>query len=401
MNEQLFNKLKSASDIAPDKHDGSYELVQKTVEAYASMDSLNSIDYKDLDLIYYMAVGSWKKHGISFDKKRNAINDSHLDGEKKKELNEILSEVMVKANNKYYDNTDESEPSTGMFAASFQTILGAANDKNEYLSNPNNLTLWNQQIREFIAMLIDISHMNDDEEIFERAESIFNKGIRGLQAGTASQILHCLKPNTFPILNSVGRKGYSTLGVFLQKPLELKYYIVNCRNIKRFRDANFAIRNYRTFDRLFWEVVGKINFEGIIDFLRDYGGKRISVSAVNHDKVKNLGQNACNEFNDFCQIVFDKKTFEENKKARWQNSGAILEYLWYALKYKEKNDLPYSISISLEKVNGEFKLIVKLELEKGRTLNEREMFNSVAITSEKNDNIKYILYPESVSGGEI
>ena len=69
MNEQLFNKLKSASDIAPDKHDGSYELVQKTVEAYASMDSLNSIDYKDLDLIYYMAVGSWKKHGISFDKK--------------------------------------------------------------------------------------------------------------------------------------------------------------------------------------------------------------------------------------------------------------------------------------------------------------------------------------------
>ena len=401
MNEQLFNKLKSASDIAPDKHDGSYELVQKTVEVYASMDSLNSIDYKDLDLIYYMAVGSWKKHGISFDKKRNAINDSHLDGEKKKELNEILSEVMVKANNKYYDNTDESEPSTGMFAASFQTILGAANDKNEYLSNPNNLTLWNQQIREFIAMLIDISHMNDDEEIFERAESIFNKGIRGLQAGTASQILHCLKPNTFPILNSVGRKGYSTLGVFLQKPLELKYYIVNCRNIKRFRDANFAIRNYRTFDRLFWEVVGKINFEGIIDFLRDYGGKRISVSAVNHDKVKNLGQNACNEFNDFCQIVFDKKTFEENKKARWQNSGAILEYLWYALKYKEKNDLPYSISISLEKVNGEFKLIVKLELEKGRTLNEREMFNSVAITSEKNDNIKYILYPESVSGGEI
>ena len=117
MNEQLFNKLKSASDIAPDKHDGSYELVQKTVEVYASMDSLNSIDYKDLDLIYYMAVGSWKKHGISFDKKRNAINDSHLDGEKKKELNEILSEVMVKANNKYYDKTDESEPSTGMFAA--------------------------------------------------------------------------------------------------------------------------------------------------------------------------------------------------------------------------------------------------------------------------------------------
>ena len=99
MNEQLFNKLKSASDIVPDTHDGSYELVQKTVEAYASMDSLTGIDYNDLDLIYYMSVGSWKKHGISFDKKRNAINKSHLDGERKQKLNEVISEVMVKANN--------------------------------------------------------------------------------------------------------------------------------------------------------------------------------------------------------------------------------------------------------------------------------------------------------------
>ena len=48
MNEELFNKLKNASDIDPDKHDGSYELVEKTVEAYATMDNLNSIDYKDL-----------------------------------------------------------------------------------------------------------------------------------------------------------------------------------------------------------------------------------------------------------------------------------------------------------------------------------------------------------------
>ena len=58
MNEELFDKLKSASDIESETHDGSYKLVQKTVEAYATMDSLNSVDYKDFELLYYMVVGT-------------------------------------------------------------------------------------------------------------------------------------------------------------------------------------------------------------------------------------------------------------------------------------------------------------------------------------------------------
>lgn len=405
MNEQLFNKLKSASDIVPDTHDGSYELVQKTVEAYASMDSLTGIDYNDLDLIYYMSVGSWKKHGISFDKKRNAINKSHLDGERKQKLNEVISEVMVKANNSYYENTDENEPSTGMFAASFQTILGAANDKNEYLSKPNNLTLWNQQIKEFIAMLIDISRMNDDEKIFKRAESIFNNGIRGLQAGTASQILHCLKPNTFPILNSVGRRGYSTLGVFLQKPSELKYYIANCRKIKRFRDENFAIRNYRTFDRLFWEVVDKIDFEKIIAFLKNYGGRKyVKNSAAENRVIENEGKTARNLFFDFCKnsVDVDKQENLQFKCSYWQNSGNISKYFWCPIKKKQYENKPYSIAFAFETIANELTLIVKLELQKERTPEQREKFNlNSENMSIEGENTGFIVYGESTSGGEI
>ena len=67
MNEQLLDKLKNAVDIVPDKHDGSYELVRETVEAYASMDSLHDIDYNDLELLYYMAIGTWQ---INIDKKK-------------------------------------------------------------------------------------------------------------------------------------------------------------------------------------------------------------------------------------------------------------------------------------------------------------------------------------------
>ena len=394
MNEELFDKLKSASDIESETHDGSYKLVQKTVEAYATMDSLNSVDYKDFELLYYMVVGTWK---IDIDRKKKAVSNSNLPDEQKEELILLIDKVQQNANDGVYENSDANHY-VGMFGAGFQSVVGAAKIK---INNQRQIYEWNQQIRDFISMLIDIRLLHDDEKIFVRVEGVFRNGVRGLQAGTASQILHCLKPNTFPILNSVGRKGYSTLGVFLQNPSELKNYIINCRSIKRFRDANFEIKNYRTFDKLFWEVVGKINFEGIIKFLRDYGGKRISVSASNHDKLKNLGQNATDEFKKFCQMSFDKNTFGWSKKVTWQNSGKIREYLWYTLKYEKQKNLPYSISISLEKVQGEFKLIVKLELEKGRTPNEREMFNTVAIASELNGDVKYILYPESVSGGEI
>ena len=395
MNPELFNKLRSASDIAPYKHDGSYELVQQTVKAYASMDDLNSIDYKDFELLYCMVVGTWK---IDINKKKKAVSNSNLLDNEKEKLIAVLDKVQQNANYGAYENSGK-EHNIGMFGAGFQSVVGAASIK---LDNQVQIDIWNRQIRDFISMLADISHMNNDEEIFVRAEGVFSKGVRGLQAGTASQLLHCLKPNTFPILNSVGRVGYLALEVSLQKPAELKYYIVNCRNIKRFRDSHFTIKNYRTFDRLFWEVVGKINFEGIIKFLREYGGKCISVSAPNHDELCNLGRNACNEFNYFCQTVFDKRTFDF-KKAKWQNSGNILKYLWCAIKYKDKKNLPYSISISLEKVQEKFKLLVRLEIDKERTpdLDARDKFNNLANESELNGNVKYILYSEPVSGGEI
>lgn len=71
-----------------------------------------------------------------------------------------------------------------------------------------------------------------------------------MQAAAASVMLHCLKPTTFPILNSNYNAGtiYSALGVNLQNERLLVNYIDNCRKIKKFRDANLKIKNYRILD---------------------------------------------------------------------------------------------------------------------------------------------------------
>ena len=94
MNEQLLDKLKNAVDIVPDKHDGSYELVRETVEAYASMDSLHDIDYNDLELLYYMAIGTWQ---INIDKKKKAVSKSHLPNDQKTRLISLLDKVQKNA----------------------------------------------------------------------------------------------------------------------------------------------------------------------------------------------------------------------------------------------------------------------------------------------------------------
>lgn len=398
MNEQLLDKLKNAVDIVPDKHDGSYELVRETVEAYASMDSLHDIDYNDLELLYYMAIGTWQ---INIDKKKKAVSKSHLPNDQKTRLISLLDKVQKNADIGAYENSNEKH-SIGMFGTGFMSVVGAASIK---LNEQQQVDEWNRQIRDFVSMLADIGRMTDDEEMFARANSVFSKGVRGIQAGTASEILHCFKPYTFPILNSVGVKGYVMLVESLEKPSELKSYINNCKKIKGFRDKELTIKNYRTFDRLFWEVADKINFEDIIKFLSNYGGSHFSKSMPDYSNISNLGKNACAGFNDFCETVFEtvfsNETFDKSRKATWQNSGKIRKYLWRVFKYKEKSNLPYSIAVSLEKVQKEFKLIAKVELEKGRTQNELERFNSIAIGSEVVGNMKYLSYPEPVSNGEI
>ena len=111
-------------------------------------------------------------------------------------------------------------------------------------------------MRAFIRLCVDLLDMTEDEEMFRRAAGVCTRSFRGMQAGAASVILHCLKPDTFPVINNnAGSQDiFAALGIRLTARGRLETYIENCRKIKAFRDANFSFKNYRILDMAAWEL---------------------------------------------------------------------------------------------------------------------------------------------------
>lgn len=231
----IMQALREKEELDPDSHDGSYEMMRETIWAYAHLKELTAIDYRDLNLVYLTSVGTFK-HGI--EAKKRIIDESHLRSEDKEYLKSLWDEVWKRAGEgKYRTNEQESysTPIVGMFGTGFFSF------QNKTTAN---------HARDFIRMCTDILSMNDDEEMYARAEQVLTKSFKGMQSASASMILHCLKPFSFPILNSnMGFKSiFEILGIVLDKYGYLETYIGNCRRIKAFRDNNFTWKNYRIFD---------------------------------------------------------------------------------------------------------------------------------------------------------
>ena len=233
--EKILSKISNYSEMNPDQHDGSYELVRETVGAYADC-SLDKLDYNDLNLVYLMSVGTWK-HG--FQQKEKCINLSNLSSDKKEHLVKVLNRVKANAENKRYENSDDSG-SVGMFGTGFYTFSTKTD---------------NESVSRFIKLCVDISTLEDDNIIYDVAEKALSVKVKGMQSGAASMVLHCLKPYTFPILNgNMGNDNlFKTLGVSLKKIGDITEYISNCCKIKAYRDENFEVKNYRIFDMAAWD----------------------------------------------------------------------------------------------------------------------------------------------------
>lgn len=233
---KMIEELKTVADVEADKHDGSYELLRETVQALSTVEK-GQLDIKDLDLLYFMVVGTWRS-GI--DVKRQKIKDSHLGGTEKEKLLAALDRVKEKAEKHEYENIEGEAKklgwSIGMFGTGFHTFASKA-DK--------------ESAEEFISLCVDLKDMTDDEAMFQKTAETIKKGIRGMQSAAASVMLHCLKPMTFPIMNSAVNDTASLFlieGVSLIKPRELEYYVQNARQLKKFRDEKCLFRNYRAMD---------------------------------------------------------------------------------------------------------------------------------------------------------
>ena len=240
MNQEILNKLKHASELSPGEHDGSYELVRTMVSAYRDVDEA-VLDYHDLNAIYLMCIGTWRH---SYDKKHEAVHATHLPEVRKQELDHLIDDLRSRAEAGAYKNQEKVVSGTGhigMFGTGFYSFQGKADI---------------QSVRAFIRMCVDLLYMTDDEEMFQRAASVLTKAFCGMQAAAASVVLHCLKPLTFPVINSnVGSEDiFAALGIELKSRGKLETYVDNCRKIKAFRDTNFSFKNYRILDMAAWEL---------------------------------------------------------------------------------------------------------------------------------------------------
>lgn len=231
--KKLIESLNKEPEMNPDLHDGSYELMREIVESYSHVDSYSVLNYKDLNAVYAMAIGTWR---LNVEKKKEYVNAGHLPEDEKETMVDVIDEVWDHACRGKYNNREGKGPSIGMFGTGF----------NSFERNTDDISC-----QKFIKMLVDIADMTDDEQIFSRAQMVFTNSFKGMQAAAASVILHCLKPTTFPILNSNHGAGtiYYALGIDTHNEGRLVDYIDNCRKIKYFRDTNLKIKNYRILDR--------------------------------------------------------------------------------------------------------------------------------------------------------
>ena len=239
--QAIMKLLRGKSEMNPDEHDGCYELMRKTIEAYSKLKDFSVLDYKDLNLVYLTTVGTWRQ-GI--EAKKNTIKESHLLSDDKEHLILLIDEIWEKASRGEYTSNQtgvDADISIGLFGTGFFSF--------EHKTTP-------QHVQEFIRMCCDLLPMTDDYEMYARAATVLTKYFQGMRAASASMVLHCLHPYSFPVMNAnMGNKNiFEVLGVKLYKRDNIENYIVNCKRIKVFRDRSFLYKNYRIFDIAAWQI---------------------------------------------------------------------------------------------------------------------------------------------------
>lgn len=281
---KYFNTLKDYSELNPDEHDGTYELVRETVKQYNYID-INNVTYKDADLIYFMTIGTWRNSVI---KKHELIDNSSLNNPQKKYLHKLLNEIDNKAKGHKYSNSQDGN--FGMFGSGFGTFYNSKDTLEEL----------NLSAVKFLEMCQYINNTNsiDFRELQKKLEYPF----KGMGIATISQVLHCLKPFEFPIFNGKqgeGQELYRILGIDIDNKLTLSNYLENAKKIEEFRNRYFKWKNYRNFDLVkvenpskgdnnmeknYWWLVAnpgiwsfsELEIGGIIDYtsINDEGNKR-------------------------------------------------------------------------------------------------------------------------------
>lgn len=231
----IIDQLRNLQEIDPAKYDGSYRLMHELIRLYVPVEQA-SLDYRDLDAVYAMAVGTWKS---SIERKKSVIDQSHLSEESKAFMARLIDEVWEKALRGEYENSEKGQPCIGMFGTGYHTTKTKTD---------------NRSAGAFIRMCVKILDMTDESAIFDIAAQTLSWGFKGFGAASASAILHCLKPYVFPVLNNatVYSEVLTQLGVQLKNPDRLTTFIDNCKQVRDLRNRTMNAKNYRALDRFLY-----------------------------------------------------------------------------------------------------------------------------------------------------
>lgn len=299
----IMDDLKSAVEMNADLHDGCYQLMRATIEAYAKLSDYSMLDYRDMDLIYLTTIGTWK-HNI--EAKKRKITESHLLEEDKQSLTALWDDTKQKTIEGKYGNRTDGNTTIGLFGTGLFTFVTKIKD--------------NEKIQNFIRMCVDILPLNDDWVIFERVAQVLSLPFEGIGAAVASMILHCLKPYTFPVLNATMGKPniFEVLGVNLIEPKQSETYVENCKKIAEFRNKNFTYKNYRIFDLVALNLDKYIISNNHKLITHDKGIRESFEKFINEyetAKGETFAQHPLGNFvrNEIPQIIYDTEIVDSSK----------------------------------------------------------------------------------------
>ena len=239
---KIIEELKHQNDIQPTEFDGTYSSVREAVECYAKLKKTTLIDYKDLDLLYYLTLGIWTNDR---DELKLRIQNSHLLHIDKHLLYEALDKIWNKGAKMLFTHVVEKREMDFLTnPLSFKSSLIAEKP---------------ESIQFFFKMCINLSGLENDSKLLDTAHKMLNAQIKdsGMPVFALSRILHCLKPNTFPILGEsiTDSLVFRDLGIGLRKIEDLTQYIYNSRKILEFRNSHFKFKNLRIFDMMSWKLL--------------------------------------------------------------------------------------------------------------------------------------------------
>lgn len=229
-----INDLIALKDIEPNTHAGCYELVQRAIELYGKVGGPANFTIADLDMIMFFT-----QIIKDFKKLEGAIDNSSLPDTSKTTLKNLLVHVQQKIRRGEYRNVDHG--------------VGIVADLPKTLRAYVKRGLTDDKVSQLIKKLVEISSKDGLDAIFETAKEM--PRITGINDGILSPILHCIKPNVFPIWNNSSRL------FFLRLPIKLpcdpqgyfkdfpKDYIEASEKLNQFRDEyHLQFKNWRVID---------------------------------------------------------------------------------------------------------------------------------------------------------